>query len=116
MNSSTSQPSTDGERLRASEYIGYALGDTASNLFFKTFSIFLTSYYVDVWGIPNKALLWIMPAVRLIGAFTDPIMGLIADRTNTRWGKFRPYIVYGAIPYGICGYLDRKSTRLNSSH
>jgi GPH family glycoside/pentoside/hexuronide:cation symporter len=105
MNSSTSQPSTDGERLRASEYIGYALGDTASNLFFKTFSIFLTYYYVDVWGIPNKALLWIMPVVGLIGAFTDPIMGLIADRTNTRWGKFRPYILYGAIPYGICGYL-----------
>ena len=38
-------------------------------------------------------------------AFTDPIMGLIADRTNTRWGKFRPYILFGAIPYGICGYL-----------
>ena len=105
MNSSTSQPATDGERLRASEYIGYALGDTASNLFFKTFSIFLTYYYVDVWGIPNKALSWIMPVVGLIGAFTDPIMGLIADRTNTRWGKFRPYILYGAIPYGICGYM-----------
>jgi GPH family glycoside/pentoside/hexuronide:cation symporter len=105
MNSSTLQPSTDGERLRASEYIGYALGDTASNLFFKTFSIFLTYYYVDVWGIPNKALLWIMPVVGLIGAFTDPIMGLIADRTNTHWGKFRPYLLYGAIPYGICGYL-----------
>jgi GPH family glycoside/pentoside/hexuronide:cation symporter len=105
MNSSTLQPSTDGERLGPIEYIGYALGDTASNLFFKTFSIFLTYYYVDVWGIPNKALLWIMPVVGLIGAFTDPIMGLIADRTNTRWGKFRPYILYGAIPYGICGYL-----------
>jgi GPH family glycoside/pentoside/hexuronide:cation symporter len=105
MNSFASQPSTDGERLRASEYIGYALGDTASNLFFKTFSIFLTYYYVDVWGIPNNALLWIMPVVGLIGAFTDPIMGLIADRTNSRWGKFRPYILFGAIPYGICGYI-----------
>jgi GPH family glycoside/pentoside/hexuronide:cation symporter len=105
MNSSTSRPPADGDRLKPMEYIGYALGDTASNLFFKTFSIFLTYYYVDVWGIPNSALLWIMPIVGLIGAFTDPIMGLIADRTNTRWGKFRPYILYGAIPYGICGYL-----------
>jgi len=105
MNLSSSQPAANGERLRAIEYIGYALGDTASNLFFKTFSIFLTYYYVDVWGIPNNALLWIMPVVGLIGAFTDPIMGLLADRTNTRWGKFRPYILYGAIPYGICGYL-----------
>ena len=105
MNSSTSRPPAEGDRLKPMEYIGYALGDTASNLFFKTFSIFLTYYYVDVWGIPNKALLWIMPIVGLIGALTDPIMGLIADRTNTRWGKFRPYILYGAIPYGICGYL-----------
>ena len=46
-----------------------------------------------------------MPVVGLIGALTDPIMGLIADRTNTRWGKFRPYLLLGAIPYGICGYL-----------
>ncbi len=105
MNSSTSQPSTNSERLRASEYIGYALGDTASNLFFKTFTIFLPFYYLDVWGIPNKALAWISVVVGLIGAFTDPIMGLIADRTNTRWGKFRPYILFGAIPYGICGYI-----------
>ena len=105
MSPSTSQAPADGDRLKPMEYIGYALGDTASNLFFKTFSIFLTYYYVDVWGIPNNSLLWIMPVVGLIGAFTDPIMGLIADRTNTRWGKFRPYILYGAIPYGICGYL-----------
>jgi GPH family glycoside/pentoside/hexuronide:cation symporter len=91
--------------LKAREYIGYALGDTASNFFFQTFNIFLTYYYVDVWGIPATALLWMMPIVRLIGAFDDPIMGLIADRTNTRWGKFRPYLLWGAIPYGICGYL-----------
>jgi glycoside/pentoside/hexuronide:cation symporter, GPH family len=105
MNSPTPQPAPTGERLKTTEYIGYALGDTASNLFFKTFTIFLPFYYVDVWGIPNKALLWIMPVVGFIGAFTDPIMGLIADRTNTRWGKFRPYLLFGAIPYGICGYL-----------
>jgi GPH family glycoside/pentoside/hexuronide:cation symporter len=98
-------PPAAGERLKAGEYLGYALGDTASNLFFKTFTIFLPIYYVDVWGIPNSALLWIMPVVGLIGAVTDPVMGLIADRTNTRWGKFRPYILFGTIPFGICGYL-----------
>jgi GPH family glycoside/pentoside/hexuronide:cation symporter len=94
-----------GERLKTREYVGYALGDTASNFFFQTFNIFLTYYYVDVWGIPATALLWMMPIVRLIGAFDDPIMGLVADRTQTRWGKFRPYLLWGAIPYGICGYL-----------
>lgn len=101
-----SQPAAAGDhRLKLGEYIGYALGDTASNFFFQTFNIFLTYYYVDVWGIPATALLWMMPTVRLIGAFDDPIMGLIADRTQTRWGKFRPYLLWGAIPYGICGYL-----------
>jgi GPH family glycoside/pentoside/hexuronide:cation symporter len=101
----TEQPSATQENLKTREYIGYALGDTASNFFFQTFNIFLTYYYVDVWGIPATALLWMMPIVRLIGAFDDPIMGLIADRTQTRWGKFRPYLLWGAIPYGICGYL-----------
>lgn len=96
-------PPKDG--LKTSEYIGYALGDTASNFFFQTFNIFLTYYYVDVWGIPATALLWMIPLVRAFGAFDDVIMGLIADRTNTRWGKFRPYLLFGAIPYGICGYL-----------
>jgi GPH family glycoside/pentoside/hexuronide:cation symporter len=100
----TAQPPVS-DRLKAPEYIGYALGDTASNFFFQSFNIFLTYYYVDVWGIPATALLWMMPIVRLIGAFDDPVMGLIADRTQTRWGKFRPYLFWGAIPYGICGYL-----------
>src|SRR5262245_3993053 len=93
------------DRLKRREYSAYALGDTASNFFFQGFNIFLTYYYVDVWGIPATALLWMMPLVRLMGAFDDPIMGLIADRTRSRWGKFRPYLLWGAVPYGICGYL-----------
>ena len=56
MSSSVSQPANTGERLKTSEYIGYAMGDTASNFFFKFFSIFLAYYYVRVWGIPEKAL------------------------------------------------------------
>ena len=96
---------TAPDGLKTIEYIGYALGDTASNFFFQTFNVFLTYYYVDVWGIPATALLWLLPLVRAFGAFDDVIMGLIADRTNTRWGKFRPYLLFGAIPYGISGYL-----------
>jgi GPH family glycoside/pentoside/hexuronide:cation symporter len=98
-------PPTANDRLKPTEYVGYALGDTASNFFFQTFNIFLTYYYVDVWGIPATVLLWLIPLVRAFGALDDVIMGLIADRTNTRWGKFRPYLLFGAVPYGICGYL-----------
>lgn len=91
--------------LSKREYIGYALGDTASNLFFQTFNIFITYYYVDVWGILPGAIVSMMLWVRLWDAVNDPIMGVIADRTNTRWGKFRPYLLWMAVPYGICGYL-----------
>jgi GPH family glycoside/pentoside/hexuronide:cation symporter len=105
MNSTAIQAPTTGDGLKIREYVGYALGDTASNFFFQMFNIFLTYYYVDVWGIPATALLWMFPIVRLFDACNDPVMGIIADRTNTRWGKFRPYLLFGAIPYGICGYL-----------
>ena len=94
-----------GERLSSREYIGYALGDTASNLFFQTFNIFLTYYYIDVWGILPGAIATMMLWVKLWDAANDPIMGAIADRTQTRWGKFRPYLLWMAVPYGVCGYL-----------
>lgn len=92
-------------RLSTREYLGYALGDTASCFFFWTFNIFLTYYYVDVWGIPAAAVSVMMLLVRFIDAVNDPLMGFIADRTRTRWGKFRPYLLWMAIPYGLCGYL-----------
>jgi len=102
----TSSPEEPGEhRLTTREYVGYALGDTASNFFFQTFNIFLTYYYVDIWGLPATVLLWMMPIIRISDSIADVFMGLIADRTRSRWGKFRPYLLWGAIPYGICGYL-----------
>ena len=63
-NQQSSTSVADGEQLKKTEYLGYALGDTASGFFFQTFNIFLIYYYVDVWGIPATALLWLFPAVR----------------------------------------------------
>jgi len=100
---SSTTPQHDGLKVR--EYVGYALGDTASNFFFQTFNIFLIYYFVDVWGIPAGAIATMMLLTRLWDAINDPMMGLIADRTQSRWGKFRPYLLWGAIPYGVCGYL-----------
>ena len=93
------------ERLSFKENFGFALGDTASNFFFQTFSIFLLYYYTDVFGIDAAVAGTMFLVTRLWDAINDPIMGIIADRTKTRWGKYRPYLLWMAIPYGICGYL-----------
>jgi GPH family glycoside/pentoside/hexuronide:cation symporter len=92
------------QRLSFKEKLGYGLGDTASNFFFQVFNIFLLYYYTDVFGI-DPALVGVMFIVtKVVDAISDPLMGIIADRTNSRWGKFRPYLLWGAIPYGVLGY------------
>ena len=97
------QNSTD--KLSVKEKIGYSLGDTASNLFFQTFILFLPIFYTDVFGLPAAAMGTVFLVTRIFDALNDPAMGAIADRTNTRWGKFRPYILFFAIPFGIIGVL-----------
>jgi GPH family glycoside/pentoside/hexuronide:cation symporter len=93
------------EKLSIKEKIGYSLGDTASNLFFQTFILFLPIFYTDVFGLPAAAMGTVFLVTRIFDALNDPVMGAIADRTNTRWGKFRPYILFFAIPFGIMGVL-----------
>jgi GPH family glycoside/pentoside/hexuronide:cation symporter len=94
----------DTERLSFTEKLGYGLGDTASNFFFATFNVFLLYYYTDIFGLTAIAVGTMFLLTKILDAVSDPIMGLIADRTNSRWGKFRPYLLWAAIPYGICGY------------
>lgn len=89
--------------LRFKEKLGYGLGDAASNFFFQVFNIFLLYYYTDIVGLSPAAVGTMFIATKAVDAVSDPVMGIIADRTNTRWGKFRPYLLWGAIPYGICG-------------
>ncbi|EDY82142.1 sugar (Glycoside-Pentoside-Hexuronide) transporter subfamily [Verrucomicrobiia bacterium DG1235] len=100
-----SAPQKKKEKLSFTENFGFGLGDMASNFFFQTFNIFLLYYYTDVFGIGAAAAGTMFIVTRALDAFTDPAMGIIADRTNTRWGKYRPYLLWMAIPYGICGYL-----------
>ncbi|MEM9758020.1 MAG: MFS transporter [Pseudomonadota bacterium] len=93
------------EPLSVREKLGYGLGDTASNFFFQVFNLFLMYYYTDIFGLAPAAVGAMFLVTKIIDAASDPIMGLIADRTNSRWGKYRPYLLWGAIPYGACGYL-----------
>jgi GPH family glycoside/pentoside/hexuronide:cation symporter len=92
-------------RVGLSEKIGYALGDSASNLYWKTFEFFLVIFYTDVFGISAAAVGTMLLVTRVADAFADPIMGAIADRTKTRWGHFRPYILWGALPLAVAGVL-----------
>ena len=92
------------EKLKFREKLGYGLGDTASNFFFATFNVFLLYYYTDIFGLTAAAVGTMFLLTKILDAVSDPIMGLIADRTNSRWGKFRPYLLWAAVPYGFCGY------------
>ncbi len=93
------------ERLSFKEKIGYSFGDTASNLYFYTFILFLPIFYTDVFGLPAAAMGTMFLITRIWDAVNDPIMGMIADRTNSRWGKFRPYILSLALPLAVGGVL-----------
>jgi glycoside/pentoside/hexuronide:cation symporter, GPH family len=92
-------------RLSVGEKIGYSFGDAASNLYFFTFILFLPIFYTDVFGLPAAVMGTMFLVTRIWDAVNDPIMGMIADRTNSRWGKFRPYIISLAIPLAVGGVL-----------
>lgn len=103
------------ERLKFTEKLGYGLGDTASNFYFQVFNIFLLYYYTDIFGLSAAAVGTMFIVTKIVDAASDPIMGLIADRTETRWGKFRPYILWGAIPYAVLGYAMFASPDLSDT-
>ena len=97
-------PARPVESLRFSEKLGYGLGDAASNFFFQAFNVFLLYYYTDVFGLAPAAIGTMFLVTKTIDAFSDPAMGVLADRTDTRWGKYRPYLLTMAVPYGLLGY------------
>lgn len=93
------------DKIRLGEKLGYATGDTASVLYFHTFSQFLMYFYTDVFGITAAAVGTLFLATRLFDAANDPLMGIFADRTRTKYGKFRPWLLWGIIPYVFFGIL-----------
>jgi len=92
-------------KLNIKEKIGYGFGDFASSMFWKIFAMYLTFFYTDVVELSPEAVAFMFVLVRLWDGLNDPIMGVIADRTNTAQGKFRPYLLWVAIPFGIIGVL-----------
>lgn len=85
--------------------IGYGLSDTASNLTFQMVNTFLLIFYVNVMGLDPIACGTLFLVARIWDAINDPIMGIVVDKTNTKWGKARPYFLWMAIPYGVIAVL-----------
>ncbi len=85
--------------------LAFGCGDFASVLYWQTFMRFLTFYYTDVFGIAAGAVATMLLVSRIWDGFNDPLIGVWADRTETRWGKFRPFILFGAVPFAIFGVL-----------
>jgi len=106
---------SEQQKVSIKEKVGYSIGDTASNLFFQTFIYYMLFFYTDVFGITAKAAGTMFIVTKIWDAVNDPMMGIIADRTNTRWGKFRPYLIWGAIPFGVLGVLTFTTPELNDT-
>ncbi|MGB8491180.1 MAG: MFS transporter [Bacteroidales bacterium] len=102
------------QKVTMREKVGFSLGDSAANFIFQTMMLLQLSFYTDSFGISAAAAGWLFLVARLWGAIFDPVMGAVSDRTVTRWGKFRPWILWTAVPFGIIGFLA--FTTPNFSH
>lgn len=87
------------------EKIGYGFGDMASSMFWKLFGAYLMIFYTDVFGLPAAVVGTMFLITRIWDSVFDPVVGVVADRTSSRWGKFRPYLLYLAIPFSLIGVL-----------
>lgn len=92
-------------RLTRREVVGYGLGDMGFNFYWTNISTFLLIFYTDVFGISAAAAASVLFVVKIFNAFTDPLIGAAADRTRTRWGKFRPFLLFGPLPLAAVGVL-----------
>jgi len=92
-------------KLTFREKVGYALGDTASHFVWDMVGFWILIFYTDIYGLPAATAGTIMLIARFWDMAVDPLIGIISDRTNSRWGKFRPYLLFGAIPYAILAVL-----------
>ncbi len=93
------------DKIKLKEKIGYGFGDFASSMFWKIFAMYLTFFYTDVVELSPESVAMMFIMVRLWDGLNDPLMGIIADRTKTKMGKFRPYLLWIAIPFGLIGIL-----------
>ena len=95
----------NNQQLSIREKIGYGLGDAGGTVITCLIMNFLTFFYTDTFGLTPALVGTLFIALRIIDAVSDPLMGILADRTNSRWGRFRPWQLWIALPIGIVGVL-----------
>ncbi|TNV19250.1 MFS transporter [Buttiauxella sp. B2] len=95
----------ESSKLSIKEKIGYGMGDAGCNIIFGAIMLFVNYFYTDIFGLAPALVGVMLLSIRVIDAITDPIMGAIADRTQTRWGRFRPWILWMAAPFAFFSYL-----------
>ena len=91
--------------VKLSEKIGYGLGDMSSSMFWKLFGAYLMIFYTDVFGLSAAVVGTMFLITRVWDSLFDPVVGIIADRTESRWGKFRPYLLCLSVPFGVFAVL-----------
>lgn len=106
---------SSGGKIRLGEKIGYGIGDMGFNFYWANISAFLLIFYTDVMGLSAAAVGTMILITKIIDAFTDPLMGAIADRTRTRFGKFRPYLLFAALPMAGAGILTYSTPDLDET-
>jgi Na+/melibiose symporter-like transporter len=89
------------QKISLKEKAGYSLGDGSANLIFQMMMMFQMMFYTDVFGIKASVAGMILLFARIFDAFVDPLVGILSDRTNTRWGKYRPWLLWTAIPFAV---------------
>ena len=103
------------QKLTIKEKIGYGFGDFTSSMFWKILSVYLLFYYADVFGISAAVVGTMFLIIRIWDTALDSLVGIISDRTNTKWDRFRPYLLWVAIPFGIVGILTFTSPDLGAN-
>ena len=98
------------------EKIGYGFGDMSSSMFWKIFSYYLPIFYSNIYGLSLADTGVLLLVTRIWDAVSDPMMGIIADRTHTRWGKYRPYLLWISLPFAVCGIYHARLRAYGETH
>ncbi len=102
-------------KLSFAEKLGYGMGDAACGIVYSSVTMFLTWFYTDIYGLSAAAVGVMFPVTRVLDAITDPLTGIVADRVKTRWGHFRPWLIWFAVPYAVLAVMTFTTPEFGAS-